>query len=69
MTEAPRPVEVEVLSDGTQRAYADSTATYDRVAIEVSVLPRKVIPVMFLPGIMGSHLRLSPARQAATLGP
>ena len=64
MTEATRPVDVEVLSDGTQRAFADSTPSHDRIAIEVPVLPRKVIPVVFLPGIMGSHLRLSPARQA-----
>ena len=64
MTEATRPVAVEVLSDGTQRAFADSTPSDDRVAIEVPLLPRKVIPVVFLPGIMGSHLRLSPVRQA-----
>jgi hypothetical protein len=39
------------------------TETSDTVRHDVVVPPRKVIPVIFLPGVMGSNLRLSKERQ------
>ncbi|MFC5514097.1 hypothetical protein ACFPOU_23620, partial [Massilia jejuensis] len=39
------------------------TATSDTVRHDVKLPPRKVIPVIFLPGVMGSNLRLSKKRQ------
>jgi len=41
------------------------TATSDTARHDVKLPPRKVIPVIFLPGVMGSNLRLSKARQDA----
>ena len=41
------------------------TATSDTVRHDVRLPPRKVIPVIFLPGVMGSNLRLSKERQEA----
>ncbi|WBS02234.1 hypothetical protein OU994_28965 [Pseudoduganella sp. SL102] len=40
------------------------TEICDKVRHDVCVPPGKVIPVIFLPGVMGSNLRLSKARQA-----
>lgn len=39
------------------------TETDDTVRYDVKVPPGKVIPVIFLPGVMGSNLRLTAARQ------
>ncbi|MBB5609897.1 MULTISPECIES: triacylglycerol lipase [unclassified Janthinobacterium] len=39
------------------------TETKDTTRHEVTVPPGKVIPVIFLPGVMGSNLRMSKARQ------
>lgn len=39
------------------------TLTDDKVRHDVTVPPGKVIPVVFLPGVMGSNLRMSKARQ------
>ena len=39
------------------------TQTSDTVRHDVKLPPRKVIPVIFLPGVMGSNLRLSKQRQ------
>jgi len=39
------------------------TDTSDKVRHDVKVPPGKVIPVIFLPGVMGSNLRMSVARQ------
>ena len=41
------------------------TKTDDTVRHDVTVPPGKVIPVIFLPGVMGSNLRLSKVRQDA----
>ena len=41
------------------------TPTSDTARHDVKLPPRKVIPVIFLPGVMGSNLRLSKARQSA----
>lgn len=39
------------------------TPTSDAVRHDVKLPPRKIIPVIFLPGVMGSNLRLSKQRQ------
>jgi hypothetical protein len=39
------------------------TKTDDTIRHDVTVPPSKVIPVIFLPGVMGSNLRLSKVRQ------
>jgi hypothetical protein len=40
-----------------------TTPVADKRRIRVRVPPGKIIPIVFLPGIMGSNLRLSRARQ------
>lgn len=54
----------QVKPDGTQLAQARSTPRSDQRGCEVHVLPSRTIPVVFIPGIMGSHLKLTPQRQA-----
>ena len=41
------------------------TKTEDTIRHDVTVPPGKVIPIIFLPGVMGSNLRLSKVRQDA----
>jgi len=40
------------------------TPKADRIPQVQSIPPKRVIPIVFLPGIMGSNLRMSPKRQA-----
>lgn len=40
------------------------TPTQDKVPQVHSVPPKRILPIIFLPGIMGSNLRMSPERQA-----
>lgn len=40
------------------------TPIADKAPQKMSVPPRRVIPIIFIPGIMGSNLRMSPASQA-----
>jgi hypothetical protein len=40
------------------------TPTQDRIPQVISIPPKRVLPIIFLPGIMGSNLRMSAARQA-----
>ena len=51
---------------GTE-AHGFVTPTQDRIPQVVSIPPRRALPIIFLPGTMGSNLRMSAARQA-TLG-
>ena len=44
-------------------AYGCCTPTQDKTPQDVPVVPKRVIPIIFLPGIMGSNLRNKPARQ------
>jgi hypothetical protein len=46
-----------------QQANGCSTPHPDEKKQEMHCLPRKVIPIIFLPGIMGTHLKLSKKRQ------
>lgn len=60
----PHILETRVHADGTQSAQASSTPTADQRGCEMHVLPNRAIPVVFIPGIMGSNLRMSAQRQA-----
>jgi hypothetical protein len=40
------------------------TPTQDLMPQRISIPPKRVLPIIFLPGIMGSNLRMSAARQA-----
>ena len=40
------------------------TPSSDKMPQKMSVTPRRVLPIIFLPGIMGSNLRMSAERQA-----
>ncbi|MES2323474.1 MAG: hypothetical protein V4633_14520 [Pseudomonadota bacterium] len=44
-------------------AYGYVTPEQDRVPQVMSIPPKRVLPVIFIPGIMGSNLRMSAARQ------
>ena len=48
---------------GGRQAQGFVTPTVDRLPQKAAVLPRRVLPIVFLPGIMGSNLRLSAGRQ------
>jgi pimeloyl-ACP methyl ester carboxylesterase len=61
---APHILETRVHADGTQSAQAASTPTADQRGCEMHVLPTRAIPVVFIPGIMGSNLRLSAQRRS-----
>ena len=56
-------VPTRVHEDGMQSAEIGTTPHEDKVGCEIHVLPSKVIPIIFLPGIMGSNLKLKSARQ------
>lgn len=57
-------VPTSVHEDGMQSAEIGTTPHEDKIGCEIHVLPSKVIPIVFLPGIMGSNLKLKAARQA-----
>jgi hypothetical protein len=52
-------------TDRTSGRQADGfvTPTQDRLPQVMSIPPKRVLPIIFLPGIMGSNLRLKKARQ------
>jgi pimeloyl-ACP methyl ester carboxylesterase len=51
------------LKSGGKKANGFATPTEDRAPQKMIVPPRRVIPIVFLPGIMGSNLRVSDQRQ------
>lgn len=51
------------IRSGKTKATGFATPKQDRVPQKMRVPPRRVIPVIFLPGIMGSNLRMSRSRQ------
>ena len=58
MSEPTRPLhQPRVESDGSLVAHSVATPTSFKVRARVTVGSRKVIPVIFVPGIMGSNLR------------
>ncbi|MCH8178956.1 MAG: hypothetical protein IIA02_04120 [Proteobacteria bacterium] len=60
----PTLLSTQIRPDGTQVAQASSTPRDDQRGCEMHVLPSRTIPVVFLPGIMGSHLKVTSQRQA-----
>lgn len=58
----PEILATRVHADGTQSAQAASTPTADQRGCEMHVLPARTIPVVFIPGIMGSNLRMTSQR-------
>ncbi len=50
------------LEQGTL-AYGFVTPSQDRIPQVASIPPRRALPIIFLPGTMGSNLRMSAARQ------
>lgn len=46
-----------------RRAEGFATPTQDRLPQQANFLPKRVLPIIFLPGIMGSNLRMSAERQ------
>lgn len=55
------PVQPET---GGRKVQGFVTPASDKLPQKMAVMPRRVIPIVFLPGIMGSNLRLSAGRQS-----
>ena len=55
------PTHVE---SGNVKAVGYATPKEDKKPQKMYALPKRVIPIVFLPGIMGSNLRMNAARQA-----
>lgn len=56
--------ELGARKDGTQtKAEGCCTPKEDRTPQKIGIAPQQVLPIIFLPGIMGSNLRLKPRRQ------
>lgn len=60
----PTLLSTHIRPDGAQVAKASSTPRDDQRGCEMHVLPSRTIPVVFIPGIMGSNLKITPQRQA-----
>lgn len=57
MTEPKRPIPVKFCGNGSVEAYSCLTPTELKVRAQIAVPPSRVIPVLLVPGIMGSNLR------------
>lgn len=57
------PFPTRILADGRQVGEGYFTPTQDKTGQKFSFAPERVIPVIFLPGIMGSNLRMTLERQ------
>ena len=64
MTSAEYPLSVQEDSEASRRAEGFATPQQDKQRQCARFLPKRVLPIIFLPGIMGSNLRLSAERQA-----
>ena len=60
----PHILETRIHANGTQSAQASSTPTADQRGCEMRVLPNRAIPVVFIPGIMGSNLKMTTKRRS-----
>lgn len=56
MSESTLPLPVEIGPDGHAKAIVSLTPTTDKVRREVHAPPDQAIPIIFLPGVMGSPL-------------
>ncbi len=64
MAEAEHPLPAQQNTNGARKAEGFATPKQDQKPQCARFLPTRVLPVIFLPGIMGSNLRMSAKRQA-----
>jgi len=67
MTDTPRPVPVEIGPDGRTRARVTMTPSSNTQRVSIEVPPDQAIPIVFVPGIMGSPL-LATGENAQVMG-
>lgn len=63
MTTAEHPLPAQQHPGAARKAAGFATPKQDKTPQCARMLPRRVLPIIFLPGIMGSNLRMSAARQ------
>lgn len=66
MTTAEHPLPVQHNNSTTRKAEGFATPKQDKKPQCARFLPTRVLPIIFLPGIMGSNLRISVQRQQET---
>lgn len=64
MTTAEHPLPAQPHAKAARKAEGFATPKEDKKPQCARFLPKRVLPIVFLPGIMGSNLKLSPERQA-----
>lgn len=67
MSETIRPVPTYIGPDGKPTAHVVMTPTSDKVDVEVNAPPEHAIPIVFVPGVMGSPL-LATGENAEVIG-
>lgn len=63
MTTAEHPLPAQKNSSAARKAEGFATPKQDKKPQCARMLPKRVLPIIFLPGIMGSNLRMSAERQ------
>ena len=63
MTTAEHPLPAQHHARAARKAEGFATPKQDKKPQCARMLPKRVLPVIFLPGIMGSNLRMSAERQ------
>src|SRR5690348_15839457 len=63
MTTAEHPLPAQQNPSAARKAQGFATPRQDKKPQCARMLPRRVLPIIFLPGIMGSNLRVSAERQ------
>jgi hypothetical protein len=63
MTNAEHPLPAQQHKNAARKAEGFATPKQDKKPQCARFLPKKVLPIIFLPGIMGSNLRMSEQRQ------
>lgn len=63
MAKAEHPLPARQHSGAARKAEGFATPQQDRKPQCARILPKRVLPIVFLPGIMGSNLRMSEARR------
>jgi pimeloyl-ACP methyl ester carboxylesterase len=65
MATAEHPLPAQQNKDAARKAEGFATPKQDKKVQCARFLPKRVLPIIFLPGIMGSNLRMSAERQQA----
>lgn len=63
MTTAEHPLPAQHHAGAARKAEGFATPKQDKKPQCARMLPKRVLPIIFLPGIMGSNLRMSAERQ------